>query len=119
MRQDVRSLAVYEDKVWIYPALEDGESLELTWSGIRTTWTDSTVMPATRPWVDASGTFNRLVEEFIELGLHWRIATFDDKDPQLGATYKALYDQKLREIIALDVQSKRVTYPTMGAVSCP
>lgn len=119
MRQDVRSLALFDNRVWIFPALEETEKLELTWTGVLTTWTDSTTMPATRPWVDSSGTFNRNVEEFIELGLQWRIATFDDKDPTLGAQYKALYDAKLREIIALGVQAGLVNYETMGAVSCP
>jgi len=119
MRQDVRSLALFDNHVWIFPALEETEKLELTWTGVLTTWTDSTTMPATRPWVDANGTFNRHVEEFIELGLQWRIATFDDKDPTLGAQYKSLYDAKLREIIALGVQAGLVNYETMGAVSCP
>lgn len=118
MRQDVRSVAVYDSKVWVFPGLETGEQVELTWSGIQTTWTNTTVMPATRPWVDANGTFSRDVEEFVELGLQWRIAAFDDKDPTLAAQYKLLYDAKLREIIALCVQSKRLDYLTMGPVSC-
>lgn len=119
MRQDVRSLALFNDQVWIFPALGTDEKLQLTWSGVRATWTDSTVMPATRPWVDESGTFNRHVEEFIELGLQWRIAMFDDKDPQMAGNLKVLYDRKLAELIALGVQSKRVDYTTMGSVSCP
>ena len=119
MRQDVRSLAMFDDEVWIFPGLGVDEKLQLTWSGVRATWTDSTVMPATRPWVDESGTFNRHVEEFIELGLQWRIAMFDDNDQQRAAGLKGLYDQKLREIIALGVQSQRVDYETMGSVSCP
>lgn len=118
MRQDVRSLALFDNQVWIFPALETEEKLQLTWTGVRTTWTDSTVMPATRPWVDQYGTFSREVEEFIELGLQWRIAMHDDKDPQLAANFKGLYDRKLAELISLGVQSKRVDYLTMGAVEC-
>lgn len=118
MRQDVRSLALFNDHVWIFPGLGDDEKLQLTWSGVRTTWTDTTVMPATRPWVDENGTFNRNVEEFIELGLQWRAAMFDDKDPQLAANFKILYDRKLAELISLGVQSTRVDFLTMGAVVC-
>ena len=119
MRQDVRSLAMFDNAVWIFPGLVSGESLELTWTGVRATWTDSTVLPATRPWVDQNGTFNRHVEEYIELGLQWRSTLHDDKDPQLAASLKALHDAKLKEIIALGVQSTRVNYETMGSVSCP
>lgn len=119
MNQNVRSLAVYDNSVVVFPGLIPGEKLELTWTGVMSTWTDSTAMPSTRPWVNQDGTFNRHVEEFIELGLQWRIAQFDDKDPALAGSMKFLYDKKLQEIIALGVQSERVNYEQMGSVSCP
>lgn len=96
--------AQFDGYVWVFPRLKDGELLVIKHRGVIKNWQTTTPIP----WVDEDGQPDREVLELCELALGWKVAEWDDKDPQEADRKRALYNRKLAEIIG-DCKNKSWT----------
>lgn len=110
-----RVAAIFDGMLWVFPRLKEGEKLLVEWRGIRRDWQSATVMP----WLDEAGNPDRDVTELVELYLSWKIALYDNNDPQLAAIMEGLYRNKLADLIADCATNARMDLVDVGVNECP
>lgn len=105
------SVALIEGQLYLHPHLQSTEIAVIEWYGLKKTWAPTDVMDF--------GTFERQVQNAVELYLERQTARKEDYDPQLTAGAQSDYDTAVAMLIHECEKLNRLTPLAYCFNNCP